>query len=65
MNLTAAIALGQVEHEVKQCQEELGKLIDDYEYEVRRVEKFVKNFDRANNSRGKSNLAQNDYLDIL
>lgn len=65
MNLTETITLGQVEQEVKQCQEELGKLIDDYEYEVRHVEKFVKNFDRANNSRGKSNLAQNDYLDIL
>lgn len=53
MNLTAAIALEQVEHEVKQCQEELGKLIDDYEYEVRRVEKFV------NQIAGKENLFPN------
>ncbi|HEO6747457.1 TPA: relaxase/mobilization nuclease domain-containing protein [Streptococcus agalactiae] len=45
MNLTGATTLEDVAHEIKHCQEELGKLIDGYEYEVRRLEKYVQIFD--------------------
>lgn len=45
MNLTAAITLEQVKKDVRQSQEELGKVIDDYEQEVRRLEKFVVTLD--------------------
>ncbi|NKZ20723.1 hypothetical protein HF992_07735 [Streptococcus ovuberis] len=53
MNLTAVITLEKVEQEVKQCQEELRKLIDDYEHRVRRLEKFVSQI------AGKENLFPN------
>lgn len=45
MNLTAAITLEQVKKDVRQSQEEIGKVIDDYEQEVRRLEKFVVTLD--------------------
>lgn len=43
MNLTAAIALEQVELEVKMFQKNLEESIDFYEYKVRRLERFIKN----------------------
>ncbi|MFA9493976.1 SAG1250 family conjugative relaxase [Streptococcus sp. E17BB] len=54
MNLTGVTTLEDVAHEIKHCQEELGKLIDDYEYEVRRVEKFMKSIDRMKRSQKKT-----------
>ena len=45
MNLTVAITLEQVKKDVRQSQEEIGKVIDDYEQEVRRLEKFVVTLD--------------------
>ncbi|MFS6156868.1 SAG1250 family conjugative relaxase [Streptococcus agalactiae] len=42
MNLTAAIKLEQVEKEIEIYQIKLDKSIDDYEYLIRRLEKFVK-----------------------
>ncbi len=54
MNLTGATTLEDVPYEIKHCQEELGKLIDDYEYEVRRVEKFMKSIDRMKRSQKKT-----------
>lgn len=41
MNLTAAIEIEGVEKEIETSQYELNKSIDDYEYLVRRLEKFV------------------------
>ncbi|MGT2775518.1 SAG1250 family conjugative relaxase [Streptococcus hyovaginalis] len=41
MNLTAAIKLEQVEKEIEIYQIKLDKSIDDYEYLIRRLEKFV------------------------
>ncbi|HEM3502769.1 TPA: relaxase/mobilization nuclease domain-containing protein [Streptococcus suis] len=41
MNLTATITLEQVEQEVNQCQQEFGKVIDEYEQKVRRLEKLI------------------------
>lgn len=46
MSLTPAIKLDQVEQEVNQCQQEFSKVIDDYEQEVRRLEKFINIFGR-------------------
>ncbi|MFA9414569.1 SAG1250 family conjugative relaxase [Streptococcus sp. E29BA] len=54
INLTGVTTLEDVAHEIKHCQEELGKLIDDYEYEVRRVEKFMKSIDRMKRSQKKT-----------
>lgn len=62
MNLTAAIALEQVEQEVKQCQEELGKLIDDYEYEARRLEILVRTLDNPENLLSSSEKMNQDIF---
>ncbi|HFR3977886.1 TPA: SAG1250 family conjugative relaxase, partial [Streptococcus suis] len=42
MNLTAAVKIEGVEKEIETSQNELSKSIDEYEYLVRRLEKFVK-----------------------
>lgn len=41
MNLTPAIKLEQVEKEIAENQNSMTKWIDDYEYEIRRLEKFI------------------------
>lgn len=41
MNLTSAIKLEQVEKEIEKNQKYMECLIDDYEYQVRKLEKFV------------------------
>ena len=51
MNLTAAIKLEGVEKEIKTSQNELNKSIDDYEYLVRRLEKFVKILNEIDSSK--------------
>ncbi|MDG3145723.1 SAG1250 family conjugative relaxase [Streptococcus suis] len=63
MNLTAAITLEQVEQEVNQCQQEFGKVIDDYEQEVRRLEKFVSTLDNFENVFNHSKI-MNHYLGL-
>ena len=63
MNLTAAITLEQVEQEVNQCQQEFGKVIDDYEQEVRRLEKFVSTLDNSENVFNHSKI-MNHYLGL-
>lgn len=63
MNLTAAITLEQVEQKVNQCQQEFGKVIDDYEQEVRRLEKFVSTLDNSENVFNYSKI-MNHYLGL-
>lgn len=63
MNLTAAITLEQVGQEVNQCQQEFGKVIDDYEQEVRRLEKFVSTLDNSENVSNHSKI-MNHYLGL-
>lgn len=48
MNLTPAIKLAQVEKEIGENKNYLTKCIDNYEYKVRRLEKFVMLLDKAN-----------------
>ncbi|MEC4578552.1 SAG1250 family conjugative relaxase [Streptococcus dysgalactiae] len=47
MNLTAAIKIEEVEKEIEVSQNELSKYVDDYEYLVRRLEKFVRIIDNT------------------
>lgn len=58
MNLTSAIKLEQVEKEIAENQNSLTKWIDDYEYKIRRLEKFVKilNGIEANKDNKKPNI---------
>ncbi|HEL1660888.1 TPA: relaxase/mobilization nuclease domain-containing protein [Streptococcus suis] len=51
MNLTAAIKLEQVEKEIEIYQIKLDKSIDDYEYLIRRLEKFVKILNEIDSSK--------------
>ncbi|HFI2439521.1 TPA: SAG1250 family conjugative relaxase [Streptococcus suis] len=51
MNLTAAIKLEQVEEEIEIYQIKLDKSIDDYEYLIRRLEKFVKILNEIDSSK--------------
>lgn len=51
MNLTAAIKLEQVEKEIEIYQIKLDKPIDDYEYLIRRLEKFVKILNEIDSSK--------------
>lgn len=50
MNLTAAVKLEEVEKEIETYQKQLVKSIDDYEYSVRRLEKFVNILNDAGSS---------------
>lgn len=47
MNLTPAIKLEQVEKEIAENQNSMTKWIDDYEYEIRRLESFVSILDKT------------------
>lgn len=49
MNLTPAIKLEQVEKEIAENQNSMTKWIDDYEYEIRRLEKFINILDNTRN----------------
>lgn len=49
MNLTSAIKLEQVEKEIAENQNSMTKWIDDYEYEIRRLEKFINILDNTRN----------------
>ncbi|MEG3303053.1 SAG1250 family conjugative relaxase [Streptococcus suis] len=49
MNLTPAIKLEQVEKEIAENQYSMTKWIDDYEYEIRRLEKFINILDNTRN----------------
>lgn len=49
MNLTSAIKLEQVEKEIAENQNSMMKWIDDYEYEIRRLEKFINILDNTRN----------------
>lgn len=49
MNLTLAIKLEQVEKEIEENQRFMTKLIDDYEYKVRRLENFINILDNTRN----------------
>lgn len=51
MNLTAAIKLEQVEKEIEIYQIKLDKSIDDYEYLIRRLEKFFKILNEIDSSK--------------
>ncbi|MFX3958244.1 helical hairpin domain-containing protein, partial [Streptococcus suis] len=51
MNLTAAIKLEQVEKELEIYQIKLDKSIDDYEYLIRRLVKFVKILNEIDSSK--------------
>ncbi|HGD5860647.1 TPA: SAG1250 family conjugative relaxase [Streptococcus agalactiae] len=51
MNLTAAIKLEQVEKEIEIYQIKLDKSIDNYEYLIRRLEKFVKILNEIDSSK--------------
>lgn len=51
MNLTAAIKLEQVEKEIEIYQIKLDKSIDDYEYLIKRLEKFVKILNEIDSSK--------------
>ncbi|MCL4940517.1 SAG1250 family conjugative relaxase [Streptococcus suis] len=51
MNLTAAIKLEQVEKEIEIYQIKLDKSIDDYEYLIRKLEKFVKILNEIDSSK--------------
>ena len=46
MNLTSAIKLEQVEKEIEENQRFITKWIDDYDYKVRRLEKFANILDK-------------------
>ncbi|HEM6274734.1 TPA: relaxase/mobilization nuclease domain-containing protein [Streptococcus suis] len=49
MNQTSAIKLEQVEKEIAENQNSMTKWIDDYEYEIRRLEKFINILDNTRN----------------
>ncbi|HEM3668465.1 TPA: relaxase/mobilization nuclease domain-containing protein [Streptococcus suis] len=49
MNLTPAIKLEQVEKEIAENQNSMTKWIDDYEYEIKRLEKFFNILDNTRN----------------
>lgn len=51
MNLTAIIKLEQVEKEIEIYQNKLDRSVDDYEYLIRRLEKFVKILNEIDSSK--------------
>ena len=51
MNLTAIIKLEQVEKEIEIYQNKLDRSVDDYEYLIRRLQKFVKILNEIDSSK--------------
>ena len=62
MNLTADIKLEQVEKEIEIYQIKLDKSIDDYEYLIRRLEKFVKILNEIDSSKDELKLEHSERI---